>query len=256
MKQGLTKAAIGMLAAMAVAGAGAASPPAGAKAMRMGFICPLTGPSADIGTSARLGAELAVKEINEVGGFLGRLIEMVPRDDHADPELGRKAATELVTAEKVDFTVGFCNTGVALKSLDVFQDRKQLLMIPVATGSAVSDRYPAAASYIFRMAPSDTHQAALLVEDIVERRGFTKVAVFADKAAHGEGGLKDVTGLLAEHRLKPVYVARFDAGTRSFGASLQEAKAAGAEAIVAYAGGPELAALAQARIEAKVNAAL
>jgi len=257
MKQGLTKAVIGVMAALAMTNAGAADmpPPAGAKPMRMGFVCPLTGPSADIGNSARLGVELAVKEINEVGGFLGRRIEIVARDDKSSPDEGRKAATELVTTQKVDFTVGFCNTGVAMKALDVFQDRRQLLMIPVATGSALTDRYPPASSFIFRMAPSDTIEAALLVDDIT-KRGFTKVAIFADRTAYGDGGLRDVEGLLAEHRLKPAYVARFDVGAKSLLAQMQEAKAAGAEAIVGYAMGPEFAVMAQSRADAKLNAAL
>jgi branched-chain amino acid transport system substrate-binding protein len=85
--------------------------------VRVGFICTFSGGSQNFGNSARLGAELAVKEINEVGGYLGRRIELVARDDKADPDEGRKIAEELVLKEKVDFTVGFCNTGVALKSL-------------------------------------------------------------------------------------------------------------------------------------------
>src|SRR5689334_23730434 len=85
--------------------------------LRFGFICPLSGGSGDFGNSARLGAELAVKEINEVGGYMGRPLELVARDDKATPDEGRRAAEDLVLNEKVAFTVGFCNTGVALKSL-------------------------------------------------------------------------------------------------------------------------------------------
>ena len=89
--------------------------------LRVGFVCPLSGGSGDFGNSARLGAELAVKEINEVGGYLGRPLELVARDDKANPDEGRRAAEDLVLHEKVAFTVGYCNTGVALKSLDVFR---------------------------------------------------------------------------------------------------------------------------------------
>jgi ABC-type branched-subunit amino acid transport system substrate-binding protein len=85
------------------------------KPVRIGFICPFTGGSSDFGLSARLGAELALKEINEVGGYLGRPIELVARDDKANPDEGRRVSEDLVLKEKVDFTVGFCNTGVAMK---------------------------------------------------------------------------------------------------------------------------------------------
>jgi branched-chain amino acid transport system substrate-binding protein len=227
------------------------APPA--KPVRVGFICPFTGGSQDFGNAARIGAELAVKEINEVGGYLGRPIELVARDDKANPDEGRKISEELVLKEKVDFTIGFCNTGVALKSLDVFQDNKHLLVVPVSTGSAITAKYPAATSYIFRMSARDTLQAAHLVDDVV-KRGFTKVAVFADKTGYGEGGFKDVEKFLADKKLKPVYTARFDLGVKTLTQQMQEAKAAGADAIIGYTVGPELTVIALARAEARLTA--
>ncbi len=218
--------------------------------LRVGFICPFTGGSADFGNSARLGAELAVKEINEVGGYLGRQVELVERDDKANPDEGSKVAEDLVLKEKVDFTIGFCNTGVAMKSIDVFQDHKHLLLVPVATGTAITAKYPADKSYVFRMSARDLIQADLLVEDIV-KRGFKRVAVLADKTGYGEGGFKDVVKFLADRKLEPVYTARFDIGVTSLVAEVQAARAAGADVIVGYTVGPEFAVLAQARAQAK-----
>ena len=222
----------------------------GGGALRVGFICPFSGGSQDFGNSARLGAELAVKEINEVGGYLGRRIELVERDDKANPDEGRKVSEDLVLKEKVAFTIGFCNTGVALKSLDVFQDHKHLLMIPVATGSALTAKYPAAQSLVFRLSARDLIQAAFLVDDIV-KRGFTRVALLADKTGYGEGGFKDVERFLAEKKLVPVYSARFDLGVKSLAQQVAQAKAAGADVLVGYTVGPEFAVLAQARAEAR-----
>jgi len=226
-----------------------AAAPSAANAVRVGFICPFTGGSQDFGNSARLGAELAVKEINEVGGYLGRPIELVERDDKANPDEGRKVAEDLVLKEKVAFTIGFCNSGVALKSLDVFQDNKHLLLVPVATGTALTAKYPAASSYIFRASARDFLQGAAIVDDIV-KRGLNRVAILADKTGYGEGGVKDVEKLLADKGLKPVFVARFDLGVKSLTQQVLDAKAAGADVIVGYSVGPELAVLAQARSEA------
>ena len=218
--------------------------------VRVGFICPASGGSRDFGTSARLGAELAVKEINEVGGYMGRPLELVARDDKADPEEGRKVSQDLVLTEKVAFTVAFCNSGVALKSLDVFQDNKHLLMIPVATGTALTAKYPPEKSYVFRMSARDAIQAAALVDDVV-KRGFTRIALLADTTGYGEGGFKDVERFLAEKNLKPVYTARFALGVTSLTQQVTEARAAGADVLVGYSVGPELAVLAQARAQAK-----
>src|SRR6478672_7155621 len=87
--------------------------------IRLGLIFPMTGGSADMGNSARIGAQVAVDEINQVGGYLGRHLELVVRDDTANADVGLKLAEELVLKEKVTATIGFCNTGVAMKALDV-----------------------------------------------------------------------------------------------------------------------------------------
>lgn len=223
--------------------------------IRVGFICPFTGGSQDFGNSARLGAELAVSEINAVGGYLGRPIELVERDDKANPAEGRKHAEDLVLKEKVAFTIGYCNSGVALNSLDVFQANKHLLMVPVATNSGITTKFPPDKSYIFRISPHDNLQAGILVDDVV-KRGYTKVAVLADKTGYGEGGLKDVVRFLGEKQIKPVYIARFDIGVTSLTQEIQQAKEAGAEVIIGYTVSTEFAVIAKSRVAAKFTGPL
>jgi branched-chain amino acid transport system substrate-binding protein len=133
-----------------------ASAPAPARAdtapLRIGLIAPLTGASADFGTSVQQGAELAVREVNAAGGVLGRPLELVIEDDRGDPATGRAAAIELVDGRHVDATIGFCNTGVALKALDVFESRRQLLIVPCAQGTAITRRARSEDSMVFRVA--------------------------------------------------------------------------------------------------------
>ena len=88
-------------------------PPA-ANTLKIGVIGPFTGASADFGMPMLNGIEQAVDEINAVGGYLGLKIELVRKDDQANPDLGVKLSQELV-AEKVIASIGFCNTGVAAK---------------------------------------------------------------------------------------------------------------------------------------------
>ncbi len=217
--------------------------------IRVGLIAPLSGGSADFGNSVRHGAALAVAEINAVGGYLGRPLELVVRDDKADPDTGRAMATELVTQEKVAYTIGYCNTGVALKSLDVFEANKHLLMVPCSTGTLLTRKTPPAQSYVFRIAPVDAMKVRFLVREIVERRKLTKVALFADRTGYGDGGLRDMSAELDKRGIKPVYVARFDLGVASLKDEMAAARAAGAEAVVNYTVGPEQAVAVRGRAE-------
>lgn len=213
--------------------------------VKLGLIGPFTGPSADFGMPMQNGVRLAVDEINAVGGYLGRPLELVVKDDTAKPDVG-KARSEELMAEKVLATIGFCNTGVAQVSLEVFQTARSPLIIPCATGTPLTAKYPAAESYIFRTSARDGIQAPFVVADIV-KRGWTRVAVFADTTGYGEAGLKDVEAALAARNLKPVFVARFATGVQDLSAELLAAKAAGANVVFSYTVGPENAVIAKGR---------
>jgi branched-chain amino acid transport system substrate-binding protein len=148
------------------------------------------------------GVKLAVNEINAFGGYLGRPLALVIKDDQGEPSIGLKGAAELAS-EGVLATIGFCNTGVAMQALPVFQDAKIPLIVPCATGSPITAKYPAKDSYIFRTSARDAIQASFVVEDIT-KRGWHKVAIFADTTGYGEAGLADVVAaLLQKETLHP-----------------------------------------------------
>ena len=213
--------------------------------LRIGVIGPFTGGSADFGLPMLQGVQLAVEEINAVGGYLGRPIELVVRDDKADPPTGLQQAQALA-ADKVIATIGFCNTGVAMAALDVFQQHRIPLIVPCAAGSPITAKYPPADSYVFRTSARDGIQSDFVVQDLV-RRGWTKVAIFADTTGYGESGLADVRKALAARQLEPVHVARFPLGVSDLSAELKAARAAGANVIFSYTVGKENATIALGR---------
>ncbi|MBU2201036.1 MAG: ABC transporter substrate-binding protein [Gammaproteobacteria bacterium] len=219
--------------------AGASTP------VRIGVVGPFTGPSADFGVPMLNGIKLAVDEINAVGGYLGRPLELVVKDDTANPDEGRKVSQDLLK-EKVVAAIGFCNTGVAMKAIDLFQDAKTPLIVPCASGTAVTAKYPAPDSYIFRVQARDALQAPFMVDDIL-KRGWDKVAIFADTTGYGEGGYNDVVAALAAKNLKPVHVARFALGVKDLTAELTAARNAGATVVYSYTVGPENAVIANGK---------
>ena len=236
---GLFTAGAALVCMPAQAQSGSAAP------VRVGVIGPFTGPSADFGVPMLNGIQLAVDEINAVGGYLGRPLQLVIKDDKGDPDQGRKASEELL-AEKVVAALGFCNTGVALKSIDLFQQAQTPLIVPCSTGTAVTAKYPAPESYIFRVQARDAIQAPFMVDDIV-KRGWDKVAIFADTTGYGEGGVNDVVAALAARKLKPVYVSRFALGVKDLSSELTAARDAGANVIYSYTVGPENAVIANGK---------
>ena len=245
MKRALLAAAVATAAIAVPALAQAQAQPA-AQPIRIGLIFPLTGGSADMGNSARIGAEVAVAEINQVGGYLGRPLELVVRDDQADNDTGLKHAQDLVLKEKVIASIGFCNTGVAMKALDVFQKNKNVLIVPCATGTAITAKYAPKDSYIFRTSARDQLQTQFLVDEIV-KRGLSKVALLVDDSGYGEAGLKDLQAALERAGLKPAAVARFKVGVKNLDAEMKQLQASGADALIGWTVGPEEGVISAAR---------
>ena len=234
-----------LLATGALCLATLAAPAQTTNTLKVGVIGPFTGPSSDFGVQMLQGIQLATEEINAVGGYMGRPLELVIKDDQGNPDVGLKGSQELAAAGVVA-TLGFCNTGVAQKSLEVFQTAKLPLIIPCATGSPLTAKYPAPESYIFRTSPRDAIQAPYVVDDII-RRGWTRVAIFADTTGYGDAGLKDVEAALAAKNLKAVHVARFALGVKDLREDLKAARDAGADVVFSYTVGVENAVIANGR---------
>lgn len=213
--------------------------------IKIGVSGPFTGGSSSMGVSMRDGVKLAAEEINKSGGVLGRMLQLVERDDEAKNERGVQIAQELINKEKVTATVGFINTGVALASQRFYQEAKIPVMNNVATGSLITHQFDdQPENYIFRNAAHDSIQAPMIVEEAITRRSFKKVAILADSTNYGQLGREDLEKALALKSVKAVAVEKFNIKDVDMTAQLLKAKAAGAEAILTYAIGPELAQIA------------
>jgi branched-chain amino acid transport system substrate-binding protein len=229
-----------MLALAASSGFAIAADP-----IKIGVDGPFTGGSSSMGVSMRDGVRLAVDEINKSGGLLGRQIVLVERDDEARNERGVQIAQELVNKEKVVAAVGYINTGVALASERFFQEAKIPVMNNVATGSIVTHQFDdQPENYVFRNAANDSIQAPMIVEEAITRRGFKKVAILADSTNYGQLGREDLEKALALKGVKAVAVEKFNIKDVDMTAQLLKAKEAGAEVVLTYGIGPELAQIA------------
>ena len=213
--------------------------------IKIGVAGPFTGGSSSMGVSMRDGVRLAVEEINKSGGVLGRKLQVVERDDEAKNERGVQIAQELISKEKVTAAVGYINTGVALASQRFFQEAKIPVMNNVATGSIITHQFDKEPdNYIFRNAAHDSIQAPMIVEEAITRRGFKKVAILADSTNYGQLGREDLEKALAAKGMKPVAVEKFNIKDVDMTAQLLKAKEAGADAVLTYGIGPELAQIA------------
>ncbi|WP_088343367.1 MULTISPECIES: ABC transporter substrate-binding protein [Rhodomicrobium] len=218
-----------------------------AEDIKIGLSGPYTGGSSSMGVSMRDGARLAVEEINAAGGVDGKKLVLIERDDEAKNELGVQIAQEMINKEGVVAQLGYINTGVALAAQRFFQDAKIPVITNVATGTAITQQFKAPdydANFVFRISAPDSIQAKMITDEAVDKRGFKKVAILADSTNYGQLGRADLEAALKAKGITPVAVEKFNIKDVDMTAQLLKAKEAGAEAILTYGIGPELAQIA------------
>ncbi len=223
---------------------------------------PFSGGSAPMGTSARDGSKLAIAEINAAGGIqVGAKkmkIEIVERDDEAKNERNTLIAQELAAMSDLTGVIGTVNTGVCMAGDKHLQEKGITKIICPAAGSASMTQWSKAGvkdNSIFRFAAHDGIQAAMVVEEAINRK-FTKVAVVFDSTNYGVSGRDDMLDQIKKQgdKLQVVAQEKFNIGDKDMTAQLLRAKSAGAQAILIWGIGPELAAVSNgmAKIGMKV----
>jgi branched-chain amino acid transport system substrate-binding protein len=212
--------------------------------IKIGVYGPFTGGSAPMGLSMRNGVQIAVDQINEKGGILGKKVVIVDRDDEAKNERGGQIMQELIDKEHVVGVLGPINTGVANASTRYPNERKVPQIINVSAGAKVNELFSEFKdNYIFRIAANDDVQSQMIVEEAIKNKGFKKPALLCDDTNYGQGGREKMEGVLKKLNITPVYIGKFAIKDSDMTPQLQQAKAAGADVVLAYGIGPELAAI-------------
>ena len=137
-----------------------------------------------IGTPMQLAAELAAEEINALGGIDGRPLQLVVRDDYADPDSAVFVANDLYESG-VTAVIGHIFSGMSLAAAPVYNGGAT----PVAaiSPSSSSPELTAAGDYTFRVCPSDLAHGAALAHWVSERLRLTRGAVLFLNDQYGRG---------------------------------------------------------------------
>ncbi len=155
--------------------------------VRMGVLLGFTGPIESLTGHMADGAELAFREINESGAFLGGQTIVPVRADTGcvDSALAQASAERLITSDGVVAIMGADCSGVTRAVLENVAMANGVPMIsPSATSPAFTDFD--SGGIFFRTAPSDARQGLVLAQIVMER-GIDTVAVTHTNNDYGRG---------------------------------------------------------------------
>lgn len=165
------------LAATAALGA-LAGPARAADPIRIGFNAPLTGFAAGDGKSSRLGAELAVDQINAAGGVLGRPIELVVYDDQAAPDQAVPVANKIL-GDGVAAAVSGSYSGATRAAAGIFEKAG----VPYISAYAIHPDITRAGDHVFRtsfMGEVQGRAGAKLIGDMMGKKKVTMIDINND----------------------------------------------------------------------------
>ncbi len=154
---------------------------AGSGPIRIGLSGPFTDP---VGAPMKLAAEMAVDEINGQGGINGRKIELVERDDYADPDSAVAAAAEMEQAGVVA-VVGHVFSGPTLAAAPVYNKARHPVveLSPSSSSPEVTNAGP----YTFRICPSDMAHGVALARFARSNLKYARGAVLYLNDEYGRG---------------------------------------------------------------------
>ena len=171
---------LGLLAVLAIVGIACGG--GDDETITIGVIQSLTGPGETYGNAALNGIQLAVDEINEAGGVLGRQIEITAEDGKCNGTDALTAYTKLVDVDEVSIILGPSCSGELLGFASRVDDDEVVVLSGLTSNPAITT----AGDYIFRNVFSDADVGKRLAEVIINE-GFNEVGVMGEATDYIEG---------------------------------------------------------------------
>ena len=171
-------------AMMLIGGCGKSGEVAKPETIKIGGMAPLTGALAIYGVTTTNGAELAVKEINENGGILGKKIEYIMLDTKGDSTEAVMAYNKLVD-EKVAGIIGEITSKPTLAVAEVAVQDNMPLITPTGTQVDITEAGP----NVFRVCFTNPYQGKVLAITSKERLGADTVAVMLNNSSDYSDGI-------------------------------------------------------------------
>lgn len=198
MKKKLLVSTIACLSLLSLAACDAAPPSSTSnakgtkigKTIKLGLNLELTGGVSAYGSAEKVGALMAVNEINRSGGVDGKKIEVISKDNKSENAESATVTTSLATQSNVNVIIGPATSGAAAAA----SPNATSAAVPLITPSGTQDDLTIAKDgktydYIYRTTFIDSYQGDVLSKFATEQLKVKKVALFYDNSSDYAKGI-------------------------------------------------------------------
>ncbi|MEN3045546.1 MAG: ABC transporter substrate-binding protein [Candidatus Hydrothermales bacterium] len=150
----------------------------------VGVIFPMTGGLASFGEAMKYAIDVAVDEINEAGGILGKKVEYILKDDQTNPDVAKQKAQEIINAG-IKVIIGAAASSATIKASEITVPNNAILISPSSTSPLITDLNDN--DLVFRTCPSDAFQGKIIGRYLKENLGVNRATALYIKNPYGIG---------------------------------------------------------------------
>ena len=188
----------------------------------IGTIQDLSGPLASYGKQARAGMQMAIDEINELGGVHGRKIKLLVEDSGYDPKKAILAAQKLVNQDKIFMMVGHVGTAQNEAAMPVQFEKDVINFFPL---TAARSMYEPFHRLKFSTLPTYFEQIHSSLPKLIRQKNVTKVCAIYQDDDFGQEVLQGTEEALKAVKLTLVDKSSFKRGATDFSSQVARLKA-------------------------------
>jgi branched-chain amino acid transport system substrate-binding protein len=219
---------IALAAALAVTGCGGGDD----NTTPVAVVGPITGQYASFGAQMKNGAEMAVADINEAGGVLGKKLDLSVGDDACDPKQAVAVANQM-SAAGVKLAAGHYCSGSSIPASKVYADSDMVQISPASTNPTLTDER--AGPNIYRVCGRDDQQGGIAGKYLAANFADKNIAFVDDKTAYGKGLAAETKKAMNEAGKQAAMEESITAGEKDYSALVSKLKQANIDII--YFGG-------------------
>ncbi|MBY4675727.1 branched-chain amino acid ABC transporter substrate-binding protein [Marinobacterium arenosum] len=207
-----------------------------ADTLKIGIAGPATGPVAQYGDMQKIGAMMAIEQINKAGGVNGMELEGVIYDDACDPKQAVAVANKIVN-DGIQHVIGHLCSSSTEPASDIYEEEGVLMITAASTSPTITEK---GHQLIFRTIGLDSLQGPFAASYIINSVKPQRMAIIHDKQQYGEGLATSVKNEVEKAGIKPVMFEGVTAGDKDFSALIAKLKKENVDFV--YYGGyhPEL----------------
>ncbi|MZH01922.1 MAG: DctP family TRAP transporter solute-binding subunit [Nitrospinae bacterium] len=203
----------------------------------IGLDADLTAGSSRAGLAIKRGMELAVREINQNGGVLGKSLRIISRDHSGISARGIDNINKFSKVKNLVAVMSGLHSPVALSELETIHKEKIIYLDPWAAATPIVDN-GFEPNFVFRVSVRDEHAGPFLVRQALNA-GKKNIALLLENTGWGRSNHKAMSSALNMKKKEPKIVEWFNWSEQDLTPQLKRIRAAKADIILLVANAPE-----------------